>query len=57
MVPDPDLSETIRRAPLHLAFRPEYVRRRGRNPVIAALMTLHTLRGGRRTIPKCHAPP
>ena len=56
MVANPDLSETIRRFPIHLAWRPECRRPRGRNPVIAALMALHRFCGGRRYIPKCLEP-
>jgi hypothetical protein len=56
MVADPDLSETIRRFPVHLALRPEFCRRRGRNPVIALLMELHRRCGGRRYIPRSLEP-
>jgi len=56
MVANPDLSESILKFPLHLAFTPEMYRRRGPNPVIAALKHLHSLCGGRQRIPKSLEP-
>jgi hypothetical protein len=56
MVANPDLSETIRTFPLRLCFKPEFQPKRGRNIVLRALMTLHTLCGGRRRIPRALAP-
>ncbi|MBW6397456.1 transposase [Roseomonas sp. HJA6] len=56
MVPNPDLSETIRRFPLELAFRPD-MQKRGRNLAIRALMALHRMCGGVKRIPRRLAPP
>jgi transposase len=55
MVPNPDLTETIRSFPLRLCFEPEFQTKRG-NIVIRALITLHRLCGGRKHIPRRFAP-
>jgi len=55
LVPDPDLTETIRSFPLRLAFEPE-MQEKGRNLVLQALSRLHRRCGGVRRIPRALAP-
>lgn len=55
LVADPDLSETIRRFPLRLAFIPAMQEGR-RNLVLRALSRLHRRCGGVRRIPRALAP-